>query len=604
MLNKTPEDSISTANFFTKETDAILALNGVYDLMGDRNTYYGGVYQTRMLAADDMISGLTGEFPSNNSHTPNDPLIASLWRNLFTTIERANVLLANIDQIPMDQTKKGIIKGEALFLRAYAMFMLVDHWGPIPIKITPTAGPNDIVHPRQPIKDVYAQILKDMTEAEALVPTSSTPGYGGPGYPAKTTVQGILARVCLTMAGFPLNDATKYQDARSWALKVVNSGEHRLNPDYTDIFIKLASDKFDPQESMWEIDFIETGVSGETSQLGYLNGPGVANGTHISYAVPSAAQTRVSRIWWNLYEKSTLIPTLSVDVRRDWAAAPWTYVLGTTTGAKTLTAATAIVDRFDSKWRTRYQTSARFANRTVINFPILRYSDVMLMLAEAENAIAGPTALAYSMVNQVRRRAYGKSLTGETVKSITITNGGSGYTSAPTVTFSGGGGATQAQAIATVSGGRVTAITITYQMNAFTDMFDMNVGTFYTSAPTITISGGGGTGATATATITQETDPDLQPGLDQGSFLNELRNERGREFPSEAIRRHDLIRWGIYVSRLREMKDEANQLPAMNGTIKTWMTQHSDRASNRTVLFPIPTSELNVNSAMTQNEGW
>jgi len=74
-----------------------------------------------------------------------------------------------------------------------------------------------------------------------------------------------------------------------------------------------------------------------------------------------------------------------------------------------------------------------------------------------------------------------------TLSAITITDGGSGYTSAPTITFSGGGG-TQAGATATVSGGAVSAITIT------------NGGTGFTSAPTVAFSGGEGSGATATAT--------------------------------------------------------------------------------------------------------
>tara|TARA_R100001082_G_scaffold3367_1_gene2733 strand:+ start:2631 stop:5786 length:3156 start_codon:yes stop_codon:yes gene_type:complete len=76
----------------------------------------------------------------------------------------------------------------------------------------------------------------------------------------------------------------------------------------------------------------------------------------------------------------------------------------------------------------------------------------------------------------------------ETVDSITITNAGSGYTSAPTVAFSGGGG-TGAAATATITGGAITAITIT------------DNGRNYTSAPTISITGGGGSSGAATCTI-------------------------------------------------------------------------------------------------------
>jgi hypothetical protein len=77
---------------------------------------------------------------------------------------------------------------------------------------------------------------------------------------------------------------------------------------------------------------------------------------------------------------------------------------------------------------------------------------------------------------------------GGTLYYITVTNGGSGYTSAPTVSFTGGGGS-GATATATVSSGIVTAVTIT------------DAGSGYTSAPTVAFTGGGGSGAAATATI-------------------------------------------------------------------------------------------------------
>src|SRR5690606_22415346 len=112
LLDKTPEDGVSVANYFTKESDAVLALNGVYDMFSDRTYYWGGPYQHRMLASDDLFTilvGNAGEFPANHKHNASNALILGLWKNLFTTIERANILLANIDKIPMDETRKGQI---------------------------------------------------------------------------------------------------------------------------------------------------------------------------------------------------------------------------------------------------------------------------------------------------------------------------------------------------------------------------------------------------------------------------------------------------------------------------------------------------------------
>lgn len=508
-LDLKPMDFLTPETFFNKESDATLALNGAFDMLSKIN-FYGGAFQIRMLCADDVYMTLTGAYPGNNKSLATDGMFSAMWNNIFTTIERTNILLANLPRVTMDENKRGIIKGEALFLRAYCMFLLVDMWGPVPIKIKPTSGANDVIQTRMPIKDVYAQILKDMTEAESLVPTTATSGYGGAGYPAKTTVQGILARVCLTMAGEPLKDVSKFQDAKDWATKVVQSGQHTLNPDYTNIFIKLASDQYDPKESMWEVDFILlSGFSGESGQIGYLNGiPGAAQ----SFGAASG-QARTTRVLYNLYGATTN------DTRRDWNCAPFTYVTNTTTGAKTFFTSSQIYDRWDGKWRPECQTYAtKVSSQTGINFPLLRYSDVMLMLAEAENELNGPTTLAYSMINQVRARAYGKLMPG--------------------------------------------AINLT--------------------------------------------EANLPANLDKTSFLKEIQDERAMELCSEAIRKHDLIRWGIYLSALKAVKADANNtsLPAVNSSLKALVTSISDLATNKDVLWPIPSYEISLNSGMTQNEGW
>src|SRR5690606_34156963 len=71
----------------------------------------------------------------------------------------------------------------------------------------------------------------------------------------KTAVQGILARVCLKMAGYPLNDVAKWQEARYWSSKVIESGEHRLNPNYAQIFKNHTQDIYDTGENIWEVEF-------------------------------------------------------------------------------------------------------------------------------------------------------------------------------------------------------------------------------------------------------------------------------------------------------------------------------------------------------------
>lgn len=98
-------------------------------------------------------------------------------------------------------------------------------------------------------------------------------------------------------------------------------------------------------------------------------------------------------------------------------------------------------------------------------------------------------------------------LTRGRVTSVTVTNGGSGYTSVPTVSFSGGGGSGVA-GVAILNGGVVIGVLIT------------NNGTGYTSAPTVSFTGGGGTGAAATAAINQLSSVQFVSMLKSYDFLS------------------------------------------------------------------------------------
>jgi hypothetical protein len=272
------------------------------------------------------------------------------------------------------------------------------------------------------------------------------------------------------------------------------------------------------------------------------------------------------------------------------------------------------------------------------------------MFAEAENELNGPTQRALDAINAVRRRGYGFSPTTpvtsvSVVSTITVGSAGSGYlTSEPNipVTLSGGGG-TGATAIASIgqSGstlGKITAIAVT------------NPGLGYTSAPTVTIgtqwqpntnyaagtqvfngnnlytviTSGSSTaipptqtsgssdpavtgitfkyaGAKATGTATIGSSKVDITGVSQDSLRNAIREERARELCFEGQRKFDLIRWGIFVPRLKEIgADMAANLPSsLRYAIKAY-----DNVEPKHVWFPIPELELTLNHDMVQNPLW
>jgi hypothetical protein len=602
LLDTQPTDFLTPENYFNTEKDMNTALVGVYDQLQKGSMYTGeeGLL-TIFNVSDEMFFGSSGTGPKIYNYTAGDPLVTRAWGACYTGIQRANLLLANIKKPTMDEAKRKIIEGEAKFLRAYFYFVLVQNWGAVPFKDTPTASVTEVNLARTPPSVIYDFIIKELTEAEGLLPISGT--YTNAGRIVKSTAQGILARVCLFKAGFPNNDVAKYAEALKWADKVITSGLHQLNPSYPQVFINTLQNLYDIKESIWEVEFYTTG-SGD-AYLEYA--PSLAVSLGITQSNPAYAQSsgsyRVHGWLYNAFEKDPnikdpLIADKALDLRRDWSISPYFYngtavPVGATQPNRTYYTNVQIWERQPNKFDRMYElTAKKFQSNTGTNHPMLRYADIMLMAAEASNEVNnGPSTYAIDLVNAVRRRGYGKLLNGEGVKAIAVTNGGTGYTTAPTVTITGGGGS-GATATATVAGGKVTAITLS------------NHGTFYTGVPTVTLTGGGGTGAVLSTSLSLITDADLKPAAyaSKDAFQQTIMDERARELCFEGWRRLDLIRWKKLLERLQFVGADATaNAPA---TYKPYAALPGINAGEVHYYFPVPVNEIGLNKALTQNPGW
>lgn len=597
VLDTKPTDFIDPAAFYKTPEQLQSALNGVYNALGTQEVY-GNNYLYMFNTNTDESYGRTVELTPSYQYDAADAKNELFWKGLYTGIERVNLLLSRLDDVSMDQTAKNVIKGQALFLRGFQYFMLVSNYGDVPLILSPTTSVTQVNIARTPMKDVYAQLTKDMIEAEALLQTQTATALGMGGKVTRTAVQGMLARVYLYMAGFPLNDIEKYKDALLWAKKVVspmgNAPEHALNPDYRDVFLRYAKEQYDVKESMWELEFWGNntgGVNFGNTYTGRFCGI-LCNDANKGFSSGSINATRKLYNSYQLNPLSSATPNkASFDWRRDWNCANYTWGSGAT-AVKTNVTNTWLMNA--GKWRREYEiVEPKDKNYTSQNFAFLRYSDVLLMLAEAENEVNGP-ANAYQYVNMVRKRAYGM-LYGNVVKHIAVNNGGSGYTSSPTVTINGGGGI-GATAEATIAGGVITGINITSPGTLSTS------GPYYNSAPTVTITGGGGTGATAIATITQSTDADLSPAQisSKMDLLNAIKEERSRELCFEGLRRNDLIRWGNFVEDMKTFLAYANA----NAGTATNITTAATKVSSRNIFMPIPIHDIQLNNLLVQNPGY
>ncbi len=560
-----------------------------------------------------------------------DATYYGFWRQLYVGIERANVLLQVVDQ-PKDltETERNDIRGQAKFLRAYYFYLLVSNFGDVPLKIVPSSqlGTNFNIA-RTPAKEVYNFIIAEMTEAEAIVNPISKNGVNV--LVSKTAVQGILARVCLSMAGNPINDQSKYADALSWAQKVINSGEHDLNystvaapqfvglpiaensPAYSKVFINNMQNTVvtgaGNNEQIWDAAFLsKSNTAGTfantgfpaTQQLGALMG--IPTSGTVANVVGQAAGTY--RVFPTLYKRYQ-----AGDLRRDWAIGPY-----------------------------RYNTSASTA--VPANAPLRASLSTVDLVIKGTGTNIGTGATAVATIDPLTAK----------LSSVTLTNGGSGYTSATsgisiTATTVSGSGATFILTLGTgTNAGKIATIAINSAGSGYPTVYDRPVGkwrreyeiNFPTSRPTTITScnfpilryadvllmaaeadlklNGGTPSATAVGYYNKvrrrafgftEASGAIPPGVVVTTFtMTDLMDERSRELCFEGQRRNDLLRWGM-------MQTAYSNLITDNSNAPSTYTAAANIAANNFLAnpgkfskFPIPQSEFGTNYELIQNAGW
>ena len=467
-LETTPNDFIDPDDFYKDDTEAFMGLAGIYNTLNSSNVYGEKYYQA--VGTDDLTYYYTSSTAevglSNNNYTANDANLAAIWQGLYEGINNANYFLERITDAPVTEENKKLYRGEATFLRAYFYFLLAQSWGDVPL-ITTAQTNTDNYMPN--IKATpQATVLKFVTdEMEKVLNDGENYSIGtiqtvGSGRVSRSAVKGILARVYLKRAGWPTNETELYAKAKYWAGEVINpqdgSMTHSLNlQGYDQVFINLASDTYDPAEVIWEVEFKGNRQDSHTNagRVGSLI-CGIQNAdvlqTSLGY---SYGRHCVTPGLWDLYndldgdgdpelistkdESDPLNEKYNRDDRKDWNIAPyrfqkrddatvywkrnWEYIGDVKLnnngdpdlkdGNQQFATRTQYIERNAGKFRREYElVTPRDKNYTPINFPLLRYSDVLLMYAEAQNKAEGtPSVESIAYVNEVRTRANAPEVT-------------------------------------------------------------------------------------------------------------------------------------------------------------------------------------------------
>jgi starch-binding outer membrane protein, SusD/RagB family len=382
-LQEDPASTQVVGNFYKTEADADAAIVGVYDGLNDQsNIYYRGFYLLAELPTDNAEcgQGVANSFIfalKDYSFGPVNDRIYTLYTSVYKTIANANVAIDKIPDIAFDEAKKSRLIGEARFVRALLYFNMVRLFGEVPLVTTQITSLSEVNTPRSPVADVYAQIISDLEFAEQNLNATVTTADAGRA--TKGAAKGLLAKVYLTLG--------QYDEARDKAKEVLNDTQYGLLPAYFDVF--APANRFN-KELIYAIQ-----NKGNT---------GASNGFAMALFLPRSTIKLPNG--GTVGGNSADVPTQEFynsfatgDLRRDR-----TFFTEYDAGAGKAT--------FRPHWYKFFDPSAiSTLGEASLNYPIIRYADILLTYAEAINADGGPTAEALESVNQVRRRAFGKNIT-------------------------------------------------------------------------------------------------------------------------------------------------------------------------------------------------
>jgi hypothetical protein len=183
-LNLTPETFLSSASFFTNKAQFDQAVAGAYepmravvranifmDEMRSDNTFFTRYGADRgMDLAVESLALFTDD--ANASTRPSS--FSSLYTTDYVGVSRANTILSRLNSSSLSQPDKDDISGQALFLRAFYYYNLVQHFGKVPLQLKELASPDDAFKPRNSVDEVYAQIVTDLKAAIPLLPVATT----------------------------------------------------------------------------------------------------------------------------------------------------------------------------------------------------------------------------------------------------------------------------------------------------------------------------------------------------------------------------------------------------------------------------------------------
>ncbi|WP_018614725.1 RagB/SusD family nutrient uptake outer membrane protein [Segetibacter koreensis] len=389
-LVEQPNSIITNSQFYKTQSDAIAAVNAVYstlnsDPAGDFPMYGRNLNLLTGNGSDDQIFSQSNTNPDvralgTATYVPANDRIKKNWQQHYFGISRANVAIDNIPNIAFDTTSRSRLVREAKFIRALLYFNVVRFWGDAPLILhDPASIDVDALKVKRSLKDsVYAQIIADLTDATNL---PKTYGAWDKGRATSGAAHALLAKVYV--------NRKEWDKALAELNTVINGGYgYDLFPNYKDAFQKATKNGI---EHIFSVQF-ETALGAKNSTQNLSTG-------NFGSFNPSVYPG-------DLPADSTLYLMYSTDdTRRDVTF--FTSQYNAATGQTVDFGAPRLAKFIDYSLSLLTNQS-----QSGINFPVIRYADILLLQAEVLNELnGGPTAEAYTAINRVRARAHVPDLT-------------------------------------------------------------------------------------------------------------------------------------------------------------------------------------------------
>jgi len=386
-----PEYSIDSENYFNSQDDYYKALVASYDLLQATypNVILGEIASNNTLCGGESATDVIGwQQVDQMIQTPVNSNLKDIWDWMFAGVQRCNYFMEF--QSKLDFEGKNEMIAEIKFLRAYYNFELVKWFGPIPLKIDERFKLGDEkTIPRSPVADVYAAIEADLIAAIPDLPVTPIET----GRATKGAAKALLGKAYLF--------DEKFAESAQVLEELINTGTYSLVSDYNSIF---EADGENGSESVFEVQYtdqegagfgclqcsegnVAVGFSGVRSYEGPLFSPGFSFNVPVQEAVDA-------------FENGDLRKDVTILDIEAWAEE---------TGA-TYTTGYEHTGYFNRKYlpRKRSESAQNDLNLTnPNNYRAIRYSDVLLMAAEAFNRGGIDDGKAQNYLNQVRARAFG-----------------------------------------------------------------------------------------------------------------------------------------------------------------------------------------------------